>query len=108
MVQTKTKEGEGKGFFRNPDAPNCEAAFLYAVWCGQTQTVLDTRIDRESTMVADNRKVEDSEAKATKDKLKKENEAGYLLFSVLGIHVLAGRENPPMYLSCFILCLFFM
>ena len=48
-------------------------------------------------MVADNRKVEDSEAKATKDKLKKENEAGDLLFSVLGIHVLAGRENPPTY-----------
>ena len=86
-------------------------------------------------MVADNRKVEDSEAKAIKDKLKEENEAGDLLFSVLGIHVLAGREEPThlptllsnasicmrlcllnslrgeiyiyMYLSCFILCLLF-
>ena len=45
-------------------------------------------------MVADNRKVEDSEAKALKDKLKEEHKAGDLLFSVLGIHVLAGREEP--------------
>ena len=45
-------------------------------------------------MVADNRKVEDSEAKAIKDKLKEESKAGDLLFSVLGIHVLAGREEP--------------
>ena len=59
-------------------------------------------------MVADNRKVEDSEAKAIKDKLKKENEAGDLLFSVLGIHVLAGREEPthlPTLLSTASICM---
>ena len=63
-------------------------------------------------MLADNRKVEDSEAKAIKDKLKEENKAGDLLFSVLGIHVLAGREEPthlPTLLSnagiCMRLCL---
>ena len=82
------------------------------MWCGQTQTSLETHIEKASTIVADNRKVEDSEAKALKDKLKEEHNAGDLLFSILGIHVLAGREEPihlPTLLSnagiCMLLCL---
>ena len=65
IKKVKEGEGEGQGFFDNPDCPGCEEARLFAVWCGTTLTKKTQELTRNSTIVEDKDKAD----KAKKDEI---------------------------------------